>query len=314
MSYVVPTDDKGPYKVLISRGEFVDESRDVKNGGRVVPYKLYYPETDGKLPLIIWSHGLGGSRDGAAFLSRYISSHGYMVLHITHKGTDSSLWEGKPGHPWDAIRAAHISRKTTLERFKDVPFVLDQLSDQEWADAIDFDRLGMCGHSFGAITTQIMAGQKLGKGKRLYSLKEDRFKAGILYSPSFTYNKSEPHDGLFGDIDIPLLHMTGTEDDSPVQYFDYTHRLSIYDHAAANHDGVDQHLLVIRDADHMVFAGSRGKLGENEKRHIHEQIIKVTSLAYWDAYLKDDRDAYEWLSGAGYAEWLGDEGEYKCKA
>ena len=86
------TAKSGPNKILLKRGELIDTARN----NRIVPYKLYYPEDlDMALPLIIWSHGFGGNRDGAAFLSRYIAEHGYALLHVTHIGTDSSLWEGK---------------------------------------------------------------------------------------------------------------------------------------------------------------------------------------------------------------------------
>ena len=123
-----------PHKVMIARDQLVDSSRD----DRIIKIKVYYPSFNGasgaqaryggtKLPVIIWSHGLGGSVDGAAFLSRFIAAHGFVIVHVQHHGTDSSLWEGKDGHPWDIIRATHISRETTLNRFADVPFVLDQL-------------------------------------------------------------------------------------------------------------------------------------------------------------------------------------------
>jgi predicted dienelactone hydrolase len=150
-----------PFKVALKRGEFVDLARN----GRAVPYKIYHPITQGpdKVPLIIWSHGFGGNRDGASFISRFLAAHGYMIVHITHDGTDSSLWEGKPGHPWDILRQAKIPRSATLNRMRDVPFALDCL--HEWARDnpdigpwMDFNRIGMSGHSFGAMTTQVMAG------------------------------------------------------------------------------------------------------------------------------------------------------------
>ena len=50
-------------------------------------------------------------------------------------------------------------------------------------------------------------------------------------------------------------------------------------------------MIVLEDGDHMVFNGSRGKLAANPKRDVHERIIKVLSLAFWDAYLKDDQAA-----------------------
>jgi hypothetical protein len=305
--------DETPYDVFIKKGEFVDKDR----SNRVVPYKLYYPEINNieeKLPLVIWSHGLGGGRDGAAFLSRFIAGHGYYVLNIQHQGTDTSIWEGKDGHPWDVIRATHISRRTTLQRFKDIPFVINELEMLSkdfslMSKTADLDKIGMSGHSFGAITTQIMAGQKLGKNNRFYSLKDNRIKAGIAYSMSPTYNHDQPHEIIYGGISIPMFYMTGTEDNSPISNKSYHYRLPIFEHAQTP----DQHLVVLDKGDHMVFAGSRGKLGSNPNRKEHEKIIKILSLAFWEAYLKNNQKAKAWLSGSAIAKWLGDNANYKYR-
>jgi len=119
-----PPDDE-PRRVLLIRDSLLDPAR----GGRDIPLKLYYPaaKEGERFPLILWSDGLGGSVDGAGFLSRFLCANGYVVLHIQHPGTDSRLWEGKPGHPWDVIRNTHIPRKASLDRFLDIPFVLDNL-------------------------------------------------------------------------------------------------------------------------------------------------------------------------------------------
>ena len=294
--------------VKIERGNWLDAARD----GRNVPYKIYVPEgADGPCPVIIWSHGLGGSRDGAGFISRYVASYGYVIVHIQHKGSDSGLWEGKSGHPWDIIRATPIPRKATLQRLLDVPFALNELTKMNLASA-DMARLGMSGHSFGAMTTQTMAGQRRGLGQRLYDLFESRFKAAIAYSPvPVMYKAGHEVSDFYSGIRIPMLYMTGTEDSSPVNAeITYKTRMEVFEHA----QGPDQHLLVLEDGDHMVYNGSRGQLGENPKRDIHEKIIKVASLAFWEAYLKGDAAAQDWLTGGGFENWLGSEGEYKFRA
>ncbi len=306
-----------PYKVTIKRDKFIDAARD----GREVPFKVYYPTGHhlDYLPVIVWSHGLGGGRDGAGFLSRYMASNGYIVVNIQHPGTDTSLWQGKPGHPWDVIRATHISRKITLARFRDVPFFLDHFpawvqEQDEIAELANFDRLGMSGHSFGAITTQVIAGQKLGRKNRMYQIKDDRIKAAISYSPSHAYNRDEPHEDVYGSIDKPMLFMTGTEDDSPISGHDYEYRLPIYQNASEQlAQSVPQYLAVLDQGDHMVFSGSRGQLGENPKRGLHESIIKVLSHAFWEAYLQEDQDALEWLNSDSVREWLLDECLFEYK-
>lgn len=296
-----------PFKTKILREDFYDPKRD-----RNVPVKIYVPENAGNhLPCIFWSHGLGGGRDGAAFLGRFIAEQGFIVVHMTHIGTDTSIWEGKPGHPWDVIRAHKITRHVSMERFKDPSFVLNELKRRaEKGEApyqsIDFNRVGMSGHSFGAVTTQIMAGHKLGKGKRLYSMRDERFKCGIPYSLGPTYNQTEPPEHIYGPISIPMLYMTGTEDSSPVSGKDYTTRLPIFESTT----GPNQYLLVLKDGDHMVFAGSRGGLKDNPKRELHERLIQHISLVFWHAFLNENDKAIMWLEGSDLEEYIGDEAEW----
>ncbi len=206
-----------PHAVKMVRGQMVDHSR----GNRIIALKFYYPQnhTMTNLPLIVWSHGLGGSVDGAAFISRFLTSHGYCVLHVNHAGTDSSLWEGKPGHPWDIIKTTPIPRSMTLARFADVPFVLDHLDDflkdhPEIAPHIDTKTIGMSGHSFGAMTTQILCGQQFPDEQGiLQDYSDPRFLCGILYSPVPAFHLTgELPQRIYGAINRPLFHMTGTDD------------------------------------------------------------------------------------------------------
>lgn len=299
------TPNAEPRRVTIDKGDWVDPAR----RNRTVPYKLYRPDPlpgDGVYPVIFWSHGLGGTRDGAGFISRFVASHGYIIVHLQHIGTDSVLWAGMQGHPWDNIRKAHIPRKAVLQRYRDVPFALDQIramvADGRLTNA-DLTHLGMSGHSFGALTTQIIAGQRIQKGSRHYCLHQPDFSAGILYSP--VPGRHDPKDPgfVYGGIRMPLLHLTGTDDESPLEGFGYERRLQVSEHAGRS----DQHLVIIRDGDHMVFNGSRGGLKENPQRTRHEDIIKILSLAWWDGYLKGDAGALDWLKGPKADAFMGDD-------
>jgi len=308
--------DAGPYKPLLKRGTFTDSTRENDDGSvRVVEFKLYHPVHDTlrkPLPTIIWSHGFGGNKDGAAFLSRYLTTYGYNILHITHHGTDSSLWEGKPGHPWNHLRKATVSRHTSLNRFYDIPFAVNEI--QKWAQKnpeigalMDLEMLGMSGHSYGALTTQIMAGQLTpDKNNTLISLAEPRFKAGILYSVvPVKHLMSEPETiTAYNAITLPLFHMTGTQDDSPIEGFGYKERLAVYN----NTINAPKSLLIKQDGDHMIYNGTRGKLGNNPLRERHEDIIKITSLAYWNAMLKNSSIAKEWLEGEASQRYIANNG------
>lgn len=281
-----------PQRVLITRDEIADPAR----GGRIVPYKIYYPDQEmpEPLPVIIWSHGLGGTQDGAGFIARFLSSHSYIHVNIGHEGTNDSLWRGKDGHPWDNIRKAKIPWEDVLNRYLDVPFILDSLEKGaiDIPAPMDFTRIGMSGHSFGALTTQIMAGQLTGNPDPI-NLKEHRFKAGIAYSPVPNMRLGLPAAQVYGDITLPLLHMTGTEDHSPLDG-DIQHlRDEIFD--AAVKKGSMQVNVIFDGADHMVFNGSRGQLADYDGMAAHKDQIKIIALAWWDYHLKGDANAGHWM-------------------
>lgn len=307
---VAPESERHPVRMV--RGSLIDSIR----GNRPINLKLYYPD-DASLrdvPLIVWSHGLGGSIDGASFISRYMASNGYIVLHVQHVGTDSSLWEGKPGHAWDVIRATPIPRSATIARFADVPFVLDNL--EGWLEhnhpqvhaQVDLNNIAMSGHSLGSLTTQVLMGQRFpDEHGILQDYADPRFKCGMLYSPipEFRITGVLPFD-VYGTIKRPLFHMTGTDDSSPVEGFEYQRRLEVYDQSEA-----EKYLLILNHGDHMIYNGSRGKLGQNPNRELHERLIKISSLAYWDAHMKGDAAADAWLTGGGFATYLNGDGEFR---
>ncbi|MFN3701638.1 MAG: alpha/beta hydrolase family protein [Alphaproteobacteria bacterium] len=318
----IQIDQDPQVRVLLKRGEMLDSSRHNDDGSaRKIPFKVYYPDghDQERLPVVIWSHGFGGSQDGAGFLSRFIAAHGYVVVHPTHIGTDSSLWEGKAGHPWDILRQTKVSRLTTLNRFLDIPYLLNELP--HWAlenpdpgRFMDFEAIGMSGHSFGALSTQIAAGQYFAdEDQKLIRLREERIKAGILYSPvpvaEHLLDKIVDLGGtnIYQPIEIPLLHMTGTLDDAPIGGMAYDHRLVVFENS-----GHDEKFLLVKDgADHMVYNGTRGKLERNPDRDTHEALIKAFSLAYWEAYLKGDERAMEWLKSTAASDYLGQRGSFK---
>src|SRR5437762_9936135 len=79
----------GPHAVEVLRYDWLDKKRQRKE-----PVKIYFPKTaDGPFPIIIFSHGLGGSREGYEYLGRYWASHGYVSVHVQHLGSDNAVWQ-----------------------------------------------------------------------------------------------------------------------------------------------------------------------------------------------------------------------------
>src|SRR6185295_15877755 len=77
------------YTVATVSYDWTDTARN-----RKVPVKIYYPQKgQGPFPVIIFSHGLGGSREGYEYLGRHWASHGYVSVHVQHQGSDDQVWK-----------------------------------------------------------------------------------------------------------------------------------------------------------------------------------------------------------------------------
>jgi dienelactone hydrolase len=306
--------EAGSYSVSTQLGEWNDAKR-----SRTVPYKVYYaPEASGERPVVIFSHGLGGSREGSVYLGEHLASYGYICVHIQHPGSDESLWRGKE-NPLGALQDFFKDTMNMIEqsrlRFEDLPFALDSITEMNKSDAtlkgrFDLDRVGMSGHSFGAHSTMAASGQTYGTPARALSYGDSRIKASIAYSPSPPLRRTD-YDVVYGKIAVPIFHMTGTDDGDPVNA-----RMSPEDRQTPYRQiaTTDQMLLVLSGGDHMIFSGRRTRGVEpkpSDPRHL--DIIRMGSIAFWDAYLLDDQGARKWLTKGGFAEAVGKDGTFELK-
>src|SRR5438552_11816461 len=108
---------------------FKDAERD-----RELPLRIYLPEAKEAAPVVLFSHGLGGTRGGSAFLGRHWAGRGFVVVCLQHPGSDDSLWRGKPlGERAGAMREA-ASAATLTARGTDVPAAIGQLARSNAAD------------------------------------------------------------------------------------------------------------------------------------------------------------------------------------
>ncbi len=285
-----------PYDPLkVSGGALKTLLLDVDDGkrNRTVPIKVYLPENEAPVPVVLYSHGLGGSRETSRFLGEHWAARGYVAVFIQHPGSDESVWQGRPlRERMQALREA-ANGENLLLRCADVPVVLDQL--QRWNDdpqhplskRCDLDRIGMSGHSFGAATTQGVAGQQV-FGEARYT--DRRIKAAVIFSPSAP--RVGQTDDAFGAVSLPWLLMTGTNDTAPIGDVTVENRLSVFPALPA--DG-QKYELVLHGAEHSAFT-DRPLPGERANRNPnHHRSIKALSTAFWDAYLKGDSAAKQFL-------------------
>lgn len=268
--------------ITISNFEPLDSNRN-----REVPVKIYQKTSTEPQPVILFSHGLGGSRDASPYLGNHWAEHGYIAVFVQHKGSDKSIWKGdRPGQRLMALKQA-ISLENASARPADISFVIDQL--ENWhGDAehllhgkLDLEHIGIAGHSYGANTTQTLMGQI----SRLRNPSVDpRIDAFLPMSPSAPQMMAPGQ--AFGNITVPVLCMTGTKDANPVsKSMTPESRQLVYQGMPAG----DKFQLVLKDAEHHAFAGS----GQQSRFHIphHHSAISELSTLFWDAYLKGNQEA-----------------------
>jgi predicted dienelactone hydrolase len=273
---------------------------------RDLPLALHLPAGSGAAPVVLFSHGLGGSRHGCSYLGRHWAARGYAVVFLQHPGSDDSVWQGEsPARRVQAMRQA-ASVEQFLLRVRDVPVVLDRLADWNAApdhplrNRLDLSRVGMSGHSFGAITTQALSGQKPPAGT---GFTDPRVRAAIAFSPSVPARGDAA--SAFGSVGIPWLLMTGTEDiarigGQTIGAADVASRLGVF--PALPPGG--KYELVLHEGTHFAFT-DRPDFGSEPARHPnHHRVILALGTAFWDAHLRGDAAARAWLDGEGPASLL----------
>ncbi|HEU5236930.1 MAG TPA: prolyl oligopeptidase family serine peptidase [Pyrinomonadaceae bacterium] len=101
-----------------------------------------------KYPLVLLSHGTGGSAVQLMWLGRFLASRGYIAAAINHHGNTGA--ERQPAAQGFLL---------FWERARDLSAVLDKLfADPLFGPRIDQDRIGAAGFSLGGYTVISVAG------------------------------------------------------------------------------------------------------------------------------------------------------------
>ena len=223
-----PPGEPGPFAVGHDRFVLVDESRDGRTLdtevwypaepraedpftvydlilGFVLPSSIAYEDAPAGppafAPLIVFSHGSGGSSWQSIYLMEALASHGFVVVAPNHTG--NTVADQIAGTSVPLLDAA-------FDRPRDVSFVIDQMLARS-ADPGDplHQRIrpwlvGVAGHSFGGYTALAVAG-----GFELLGLEPDpRVSAIAAIAPAASFFS----DDDLAAIEVPVFLLSGTLD------------------------------------------------------------------------------------------------------
>ena len=263
---------------------------------REIPVRLYWPESaspSAAVPLVVFSHGLGGSKTGYSYLGKHWASLGFASLHVQHAGSDRAVWGGNIFSMVSNVVAA-ASEANAIDRAKDVSFAITtMLALKDYGPSIQANAIAVAGHSYGANTALLVGGATVERDGKSLSLRDDRVKALILISaPPFVGEGDMVN--VLGGIKVPTLHVTGTDDviRVPGYYSDLADRVKVFDAVRAP----DKVLTVFKGATHSIFTDRSGPAGV-ELNSVVKRATRELSGVFLKSVLAD-------APGKSLDDWL----------
>ncbi|MCF8033830.1 MAG: hypothetical protein K9K66_17440 [Desulfarculaceae bacterium] len=292
----------GPWPVIQSHEKWQDQAR-----RRGVPVKLYRPDgAPGPWPVMLFSHGLGDNREAMTYIARHLAGHGYAAITLQHAGSDGDVGGNNLFSTFWALWQAGRDPENYRLRAGDLSFALNRLAvlnrgPGPWQGRLDLARAGVAGHSMGALSALIAAGQDFGGGGML---REPLFRAFVALSPPVPA-EADPKV-MYGPIALPGLHISGGQDEARLGTTPAARRRVPFDHIRR----ADQYLLWLRQGDHRTPLGrSVGPDRPADEARYHQLILMAVS-AFADAYVRGEPAARAWLQGPalkkavnGVADW-----------
>jgi predicted dienelactone hydrolase len=268
------------------------------NRSKELHVRIFYPSGAGKYPVIVFSHGAGGSQNCCEGLTKHWASYGYVTIQPTHD--DSALQRRNQGEEniqfMQAVREALKRPGLWESRPLDISYLLDVLPALEkrvpgLIGKVDATRIGVGGHSMGSFTTEAIAGALVDLPSHAgRDFADARVKAVLCLSPqgSGQFGLTE-HS--FDKIALPYMGVTGSLDSLGPVASPAWHKIP-FDRSQAG----DKYHLFIRGANHMSFITPRTTVpGRAEHGGAIFEYTNAASLAFWDAYLKGDARAKSYL-------------------
>lgn len=262
---------------------------------RAIPALIRWPAQQAK-GVVVFSHGAGGRREGADVWGKAWALAGLVVVHLQHAGSDRDAMRGGIS----SIRKA-VAPEQLLTRVDDIRFALDEIEQlhsaktERWAELVD-RKIGVSGHSFGARSTQAIAGMDFPKAAD-WKPQDPRPAAFLAFSPAIGLGSGvilAQAAASMAAVTRPFLVVTGSLDGDVLNNGESPQsRRMVFDSLPAGRKA----LLWLDGADHFTFGGAETTIRSNalfrrepdavDKEVEHHKLVARVSTQWWAEQLMD---------------------------
>jgi predicted dienelactone hydrolase len=250
----------------------------------------------GPLPLVVFSHGLGGCGTQSLFFTEELARHGYVVAAPDHDDATFCTVDNTRGSFRNMVPQVPLgdpaawTDQTYLDRRDDLEDLIDALlADPVFAQQIDANAIGAAGHSLGGYTV-------LGLGGAWPSWKDLRVKAVLAFSPyiqPFTAHQTLP------GMQVPVMYQGGQLDIGETPWLQGPN-------GAYAQSNPPKYFADLKRAGHFIWSNvvcSKTSSVEACLALPDPKIIDAYGIAFLDLYLKGASSPLLAGSGAGLLAW-----------
>jgi predicted dienelactone hydrolase len=265
---------------------------------KMIPLLIYAPKADHPSPVILFSHGAGGSGNAYAALLQFWASHGYVCIAPTHADSQT-LQQPQMSEFRGVMNDQSITSSSWYDRVRDITTVMDHLNQiQEFypalKDKMDLAHIGIAGHAYGAYTAQLIGGATVkARGATTQQSVHDRRIQAVLLLDGEGSGQQGLTKQSWNSWQVPLMDIVAAEGRGLTGQTPQW-KLEPFSLSPAG----DKYGAIINGATGSSFSGRLAgqKAGANPSPQARAfEDIKVLSLAFWDAYLKREPTAKTYL-------------------
>jgi predicted dienelactone hydrolase len=158
------------------------------------------PITAGCYPLVVFSHGSGGSHLLYRTICMHLAGNGYVVVMLEHPGNNRNHNE------------LEGTNENLMNRPRHIRLAIDAvLSNVSFKDHVLADKVAVVGHSMGGYTALAIAGGTPWSqdGRKVDVVADPRVRALVLLAPATPWYLPE---GALSQVQVPILMLIAEHD------------------------------------------------------------------------------------------------------